>query len=68
MSDTNSFLTQSLVFSSLPPDRNVEFLLSGDVLSLAVTRAELHLHIFNPLHLDVRPVLPSRAEDGLPTR
>ncbi|XP_024909202.1 uncharacterized protein LOC103398121, partial [Cynoglossus semilaevis] len=49
-------------------DRDVEFLLSGDVLSLAVTRAELHLQIFNPLHLDVRPVLPSRAEDGLPTR
>uniref|UniRef100_A0A3P8VXF9 Uncharacterized protein n=1 Tax=Cynoglossus semilaevis TaxID=244447 RepID=A0A3P8VXF9_CYNSE len=47
---------------------HVEFLLSGDVLSLAVTRAELHLQIFNPLHLDVRPVLPSRAEDGLPTR
>ncbi|XP_018525232.1 uncharacterized protein si:ch211-170d8.2 isoform X2 [Lates calcarifer] len=33
-----------------------------------VTRAELHLQLSNPQHLDVHPVLPFMAKHGLPTR
>nr|XP_043881475.1 uncharacterized protein si:ch211-170d8.2 [Solea senegalensis] len=49
-------------------DRDVEFLLTKEILSLKVMRAELHLHISNPHHLDVHPVLPSMAKRNLPTR
>ncbi|XP_071374903.1 uncharacterized protein [Centroberyx affinis] len=48
---------------------DVEFLLTQDVLSIAsVTRAELHLQLFNPQRLHIRPVLPSMAKRNLPTR
>uniref|UniRef100_A0A8C9ZT47 Uncharacterized protein n=1 Tax=Sander lucioperca TaxID=283035 RepID=A0A8C9ZT47_SANLU len=47
---------------------HVEFLLSREILSLAVMRAELHLHVSNPQHLDIHPVLSSMAKRGLPTR
>ncbi|XP_078106371.1 uncharacterized protein LOC144517949 [Sander vitreus] len=47
---------------------DVEFLLSREILSLAVMRAELHLHVSNPQHLDIHPVLSSMAKRGLPTR
>ncbi|KAG7241402.1 hypothetical protein INR49_025602, partial [Caranx melampygus] len=49
-------------------DTDVEFLLSREILSLTVTRAELHLQLSNPQHLDLHPVLPSMAKRGLPTR
>ncbi|KAJ8414764.1 hypothetical protein AAFF_G00022870 [Aldrovandia affinis] len=40
----------------------VEFLLSEDVLSVPVVRAEVHLHLQNPNHLRVEPWLPSVAK------
>ncbi|CAG02510.1 unnamed protein product [Tetraodon nigroviridis] len=46
----------------------VEFLLTGEVLSLALTRAELHLQLSNPQRLDLQPLLPAAAKRGLPTR
>ncbi|XP_019949638.1 uncharacterized protein [Paralichthys olivaceus] len=49
-------------------DRDVEFLLTREILSLTVTRAELHLQLSNPQHLNVQPVLPSMAKRSLPTR
>ncbi|TMS04139.1 hypothetical protein E3U43_001028 [Larimichthys crocea] len=49
-------------------DSDLEFLLTSDVLSLSVLRAELHLQLSNPEHLDVRPVLSYMAKRGLPTR
>ncbi|XP_053276585.1 uncharacterized protein si:ch211-170d8.2 isoform X2 [Pleuronectes platessa] len=48
--------------------RDVEFLLNREILSLTVTRAELHLQLSNPQHLDIHPVLPSMAKHSLPTR
>uniref|UniRef100_A0A8D3DIN3 Uncharacterized protein n=1 Tax=Scophthalmus maximus TaxID=52904 RepID=A0A8D3DIN3_SCOMX len=48
--------------------RDVEFLFTREILSLTVTRAELHLQLSVPQHLDVRPVLPSMAKRSLPTR
>ncbi|XP_034025579.1 uncharacterized protein si:ch211-170d8.2 [Thalassophryne amazonica] len=47
---------------------DLEFVVSRDILLLTVTRAELHLQIFNPERLDVRPVLPSLTKRSLPTR
>ncbi|XP_029916717.1 uncharacterized protein LOC115365726 [Myripristis murdjan] len=47
---------------------DVEFLLTRDVLSAGVKKAELHLQLFNPGHLDIQPVLPSMAKRSLPTR
>uniref|UniRef100_A0A3Q3L384 Uncharacterized LOC113139307 n=1 Tax=Mastacembelus armatus TaxID=205130 RepID=A0A3Q3L384_9TELE len=47
---------------------HVEFLLTRDILSLTVVRAELHLQLSNPQHLDIWPVLLSRAKQNLPTR
>lgn len=49
-------------------DTDVEFLLTGDVLSLTVMRAELHLQLSNPQHLDIHPVLSALAKRDLPTR
>ncbi|CAJ1068123.1 uncharacterized protein si:ch211-170d8.2 [Xyrichtys novacula] len=49
-------------------DTDVEFLLTRDNLSLAVTRAELHLQLSNPQHLEIHPVISSLAKQGLPTR
>ncbi|XP_073321901.1 uncharacterized protein [Pagrus major] len=49
-------------------DTDVEFLLTGDVLSLTVMRAELHLRLSNPQHLDIHPVLSAMAKRDLPTR
>uniref|UniRef100_A0A3Q0SRU0 Uncharacterized protein n=1 Tax=Amphilophus citrinellus TaxID=61819 RepID=A0A3Q0SRU0_AMPCI len=45
-----------------------EFVLTGEILSLTVARAELHLQLSNPRHLDIRPVLPTMAKHKLPTR
>ncbi|XP_011613845.1 uncharacterized protein [Takifugu rubripes] len=47
---------------------HVEFLLTREVLSLALTRAELHLQLSNPQKLDLHPVLSAAAKRGLPTR
>lgn len=49
-------------------DTGVEFLLSRESLSPLVVRAELHLQLSNPLHLDVRPALSALAKRHLPTR
>ncbi|XP_062274233.1 uncharacterized protein si:ch211-170d8.2 [Scomber scombrus] len=49
-------------------DTDVEFLMTREILSLTVMRAELHLQLSNPQHLDVRPVLPFMAKRNLPTR
>ncbi|XP_040010664.1 uncharacterized protein si:ch211-170d8.2 [Xiphias gladius] len=49
-------------------DTDVEFLLTREILSLTVTRAELHLQLSNAHHLDIHPVLPSMAKRSLPTR
>ncbi|XP_072538737.1 uncharacterized protein [Salminus brasiliensis] len=47
---------------------NIEFLLSEDVLSAPVVRAEIHLQISNPQHLNIQPLLPSLEKRQLPTR
>ncbi|XP_010775294.1 uncharacterized protein [Notothenia coriiceps] len=47
---------------------NVEFFFTREILSLSVIRAELHLQLSNPQHLDIHPVLPSLAKRGLNTR
>ncbi|KAK0133030.1 hypothetical protein N1851_031608 [Merluccius polli] len=47
---------------------HAEFLLTPDVLSMPIMRAELHLHIFNPQHLSIQPVLLFLAKRNLPTR
>ncbi|KAL6114607.1 uncharacterized protein ACO6RY_05331 [Pungitius sinensis] len=47
---------------------DVEFFLTREVLSLTITRAELHLQLSNPQHLDIYPVLSSLAKQDLPTR
>ncbi|KAM8760229.1 uncharacterized protein AB9X84_008369 [Acanthopagrus schlegelii] len=49
-------------------DTDVEFLLTRDVWSLTVMRAELHLLLSNPQHLDIHPVLSALAKRDLPTR
>ncbi|XP_010874624.2 uncharacterized protein si:ch211-170d8.2 [Esox lucius] len=49
-------------------DTEVEFLLSHDVLSVTVMRAEIHIHVINPQHLNIEPVLPYMAKRKLPTR
>ncbi|XP_034548305.1 uncharacterized protein si:ch211-170d8.2 [Notolabrus celidotus] len=49
-------------------DTDVEFLLTRDNLSLTVIRAELHLQLANPQHLDIYPVITSLAKRDLPTR
>ncbi|XP_035514079.1 uncharacterized protein si:ch211-170d8.2 [Morone saxatilis] len=54
--------------SSSSSDTDVEFLLTREISSLTVLRAELHLQLSNPQHLDVHPVLSSMAKRGLPTR
>ncbi|XP_056275397.1 uncharacterized protein si:ch211-170d8.2 [Pseudoliparis swirei] len=46
----------------------VEFLLTREILSLRIMRAELRLQLSNPQHLDIYPVLSSMAKRGLPTR
>nr|XP_023696524.1 uncharacterized protein LOC111858736 [Paramormyrops kingsleyae] len=61
------FLCRSIkgIQGQLSADSEVEFLLSPDVLSATVTRAEVHLHISNPLHLRVEPWLATHKR---PTR
>ncbi|CAB1319646.1 unnamed protein product [Coregonus sp. 'balchen'] len=49
-------------------DTDLEFLLSQDVLSVTVMRAEIHLYVLNPQHLNIEPVLPYMAKRKLPTR
>lgn len=64
MSSVTLTVSSGLVSS----DTDVEFLLTGDVLSLTVMRAELHLQLSNPQHLDIHPVLSALAKRDLPTR
>ncbi|KAM4576778.1 uncharacterized protein PAE49_006763 [Odontesthes bonariensis] len=52
----------------LREDADVEFVLSREILSLAVMRAELHLKVSNPQHLDIHPIIPFMAKHNLPTR
>ncbi|XP_068422901.1 uncharacterized protein si:ch211-170d8.2 [Clinocottus analis] len=47
---------------------SVEFLLNREISSLTIMRAELHLQLSNPQHLDIQPVLSSMAKQDLPTR
>ncbi|XP_077378213.1 uncharacterized protein LOC144019189 [Festucalex cinctus] len=47
---------------------DVELLLSREIFSLSIRRAELHLQFTNPHQVDVRPALLSRAKSNLPTR
>ncbi|KAM9743914.1 uncharacterized protein ACNS7B_011261 [Menidia menidia] len=49
-------------------DADVEFVFTREILSLAVMRAELHLKLSNPQHVDVRPTIPFMAKHNLPTR
>ncbi|XP_046904189.1 uncharacterized protein si:ch211-170d8.2 [Hypomesus transpacificus] len=52
----------------LSGDTGVEFLLSRDVLSVTVMRAEIHLQLSNPRQLNVEPVLPFMVKRKLSTR
>ncbi|XP_049907241.1 uncharacterized protein si:ch211-170d8.2 [Epinephelus moara] len=47
---------------------DVEFLLTREILSLTIVRAELHLQLSNPQHLDIHPVLLYMAKRDHPTR
>ncbi|CAL8294816.1 uncharacterized protein si:ch211-170d8.2 [Gadus morhua] len=47
---------------------HAEFLLSPDVLSMPIVRAELHLQIFHQQHLSIHPALLFLAKRNLPTR
>ncbi|XP_049618755.1 uncharacterized protein si:ch211-170d8.2 [Syngnathus scovelli] len=47
---------------------DVELLLTREVLSLSIRRAELHLQLTNPQQVDIHPVLLSMAKSNLPTR
>uniref|UniRef100_A0A3B1K8K5 Si:ch211-170d8.2 n=1 Tax=Astyanax mexicanus TaxID=7994 RepID=A0A3B1K8K5_ASTMX len=47
---------------------SIEFRLSEDVLSAPVVRAEIHLQVSNPQHLNIQPLLPSLEKRQLPTR
>ncbi|XP_028269652.1 uncharacterized protein LOC114441083 [Parambassis ranga] len=49
-------------------DADVEFVFTKEILLLTVMRAELHLQLSNPQHLDIHPVLPSMSKHSLPTR
>lgn len=57
-----------LTISSSSSGTDVEFLLTRESLPLTATRAELHLQLSNPQHLDLHPVLSAAAKRGLPTR
>ncbi|KAB5567938.1 hypothetical protein PHYPO_G00238570 [Pangasianodon hypophthalmus] len=46
----------------------VEFVLSEDVWSAPILRAEVHLHISSPQPLNVQPLLPWLEKRHLPTR
>ncbi|XP_008274963.1 uncharacterized protein LOC103353653 [Stegastes partitus] len=48
--------------------RDMEFILTREILSLTIRKAELHLQLSNPQHLDIRPLLPSMVKHNLPTR
>lgn len=56
------------MFFFFPLDTDMEFLLSQDVLSVTVMRAEIHLRVLNPQHLNIEPVLSYMAKRKLPTR
>ncbi|XP_077457406.1 uncharacterized protein LOC144074717 [Stigmatopora argus] len=47
---------------------DVELLLTKEIFSLSIRRAELHLQLTNPQQIDVRPSLLSMAKSNLPTR
>ncbi|XP_077418758.1 uncharacterized protein LOC144049591 [Vanacampus margaritifer] len=47
---------------------DVEFLLSREIFSLSIKRAELHLQFTNPHQVDIHPALLSRVKRNLPTR
>ncbi|XP_030622947.1 uncharacterized protein LOC115806401 [Chanos chanos] len=47
---------------------HIDFLLSEDVLSVTVVRAEIHLHISNPQQLNIQPLVPFLEKRKLPTR
>ncbi|XP_051923544.1 uncharacterized protein si:ch211-170d8.2 [Hippocampus zosterae] len=47
---------------------DVEFLITREVLSLIIKRAELHLQFANPQQVDIHPALLSLAKSNLPTR
>ncbi|XP_021166036.2 uncharacterized protein si:ch211-170d8.2 [Fundulus heteroclitus] len=49
-------------------DAGVEFVLTREVLSMTVWRAELHLQLSNPQHLDINPIIPFMVKHNFPTR
>lgn len=51
-----------------PTDAGVEFVLTREILWLPIRRAELHLQLSNPQHLDVHPLILFRAKRNFSTR
>uniref|UniRef100_A0A3Q2PVZ5 Uncharacterized LOC105924804 n=1 Tax=Fundulus heteroclitus TaxID=8078 RepID=A0A3Q2PVZ5_FUNHE len=50
------------------PRKRVEFVLTREVLSMTVWRAELHLQLSNPQHLDINPIIPFMVKYSLVSR
>ncbi|XP_047237456.1 uncharacterized protein si:ch211-170d8.2 [Girardinichthys multiradiatus] len=49
-------------------DGSVEFAIPRWILSMTVMRAELHLQLSNPRHLDINPTVPFMVKHNFPTR
>ncbi|XP_041855389.1 uncharacterized protein si:ch211-170d8.2 [Melanotaenia boesemani] len=49
-------------------DADLEFVVTREILSLAVFGAELHFQLSNPQHLEIQPLIPFMAKHNLPTR
>ncbi|MED6271137.1 hypothetical protein CHARACLAT_017219 [Characodon lateralis] len=49
-------------------DASVEFVLTRGILSMTIMRAELHLRLSNPRHLDINPTVPFMVKHNFPTR
>ncbi|XP_057688872.1 uncharacterized protein si:ch211-170d8.2 [Corythoichthys intestinalis] len=47
---------------------DVELLVSREIFSMSIRRAELHLQLTNPQQVDIHPVLLTMAKSNLPTR
>lgn len=55
-------------YSSSSSDSVVEFVLTREILALAVIRAELHLHLSNTQNVDFLPEIQFLSKHNLPTR
>ncbi|XP_038139302.1 uncharacterized protein si:ch211-170d8.2 [Cyprinodon tularosa] len=49
-------------------DAGVEFVLTREILAMTVRRAELHLQLSNPQHLNITPIIPFMVKHNFPTR